>query len=286
MDIAAIQAFIEVARHRSFSKAAEALFLTQPAVSKRIAALEEELGRRLFDRIGRQILLTEAGKLLLPRANALIEETREMKRLVTNLSENLIGDLTMGTSHHIGLHRLPRVLKQFNSSHPEANLDIRFMDSEQACYEVEHGELELAIVTLPTNPAEGLEVTPIWLDRLRMVAGTDHPLAKSAPVPIGMLSDYPAVLPAKNTFTRSIIEDAFSRRETALQIGMSTNYLETLRMLAVTGFGWTVLPESMIDGELSVICDELVLDRPLGAVVHRSRTLSNAAKAMLDIAIN
>lgn len=284
MDIHAIQAFIEVARLESFSRAADSLFLTQPAVSKRIATLEDELGTRLFDRIGRQIALTEAGKLLLPRAHALIDESKEMKRLVSNLSESIGGDLTLGTSHHIGLRRLPPVLKKFNRSYPDVNLDIRFMDSEQACNDVEHGDLELAIVTLPTIPAPALEITPIWNDQLVMVASPSHPLAKIAPVSIETLSEHAAVLPAKNTFTRSIIEEAFQQQKIKMNIGMSTNYLETLRMLAVAGLGWTVLPQTMVDDELTIISDAMTLTRKLGAVVHRSRTLSNAGKAMLAIA--
>ncbi len=152
MDIASLQAFIAVAEHQSFSRAAEHLYLTQPAVSKRIAQLEVDLGVALFDRIGRRISLTQAGQALLPRARRLLNDAREIRRTLADLSGEISGRLLMGTSHHIGLHRLPGPLKHFTHSYPDVELDIRFMDSEAACHAVEIGDLELAIATLPPGP--------------------------------------------------------------------------------------------------------------------------------------
>ena len=106
-----LQIFEASVRFGSFTRAAEALFLTQPAVSKRVAQLEAELDVRLFDRIGRRISLTGAGTALLPRARRLINDAREPKRLVSDLSGEVRGRLLMATSHHIGLHRgVPLVL--------------------------------------------------------------------------------------------------------------------------------------------------------------------------------
>jgi DNA-binding transcriptional LysR family regulator len=109
MDIAALQAFVAVADCGSFSRGAEQVHLTQPAVSKRIAALEDELGARLFDRIGRGIHLTPAGEALLGRARNVLKELEDVKRGITNLSGSISGELLLATSHHIGLHRLPGV---------------------------------------------------------------------------------------------------------------------------------------------------------------------------------
>ena len=179
MDLSALQAFTEVARTGSFSEAAEALFLTQPAVSKRIAVLENELGARLFDRIGRRVAPTEAGTALLPRARRLLNDAADLKRLIADLEGSIGGTLIMATSHHIGLHRLPPVLRQFVSDYPDVMLDIRFMDSEAACKSVLSGELQLAIVTLPpTGELEKIAVTKVWPDPLVFATGPDHPLAE------------------------------------------------------------------------------------------------------------
>lgn len=281
MDMHALQAFVEVARRGSFSLAAEALFVTQPAVSKRVSTLEQELGARLFDRIGRKISLTEAGRALLPRARRLLIEAEDMKRFASSLSERVSGSLVMGTSHHIGLHRLPPVLKAFRASHASVNLDIRFMDSEQACHAVEQGDLELAIVTLPSSVPGNLQVEPIWTDRLHVVIEPGHPLNRGGKIPLQELAASPCVLPGSSTYTHSILKNAIADLDLELKVNMTTNYLETLKMLVKTGFGWSLIPHTMVDGDVAVLDTDLQLQRELGSVIHRQWTLSNAASAML-----
>jgi DNA-binding transcriptional LysR family regulator len=282
MDLHALQAFVEVARHGSFSGAAEALFVTQPAISKRVKALEEELATALFDRIGRKTSLTEAGRALLPRAKQLLDEAEDMRRFASSLSATVSGSLVMGTSHHIGLHRLPPVLKAFRAAYPAVRLDIRFMDSEQACHAVESGDLELAIVTLPSTVPDNLEVQAIWTDRLHVVAEPDHPLNTGRRISLGQLVTYPCVLPGSSTYTHSILKQAIGDLGPGLNVSMTTNYLETLKMLVKTGFGWSLIPHTMVDDEIAIIDTDLNLQRELGTVIHRQRTLSNAASAILE----
>jgi len=143
MDTAALTAFLEVARSASFSQAAEQLHLTQPAVSKRISGLEESLGVSLFDRVGRQVSLTEAGRALLPRAQQLLLDLEDMKRAVGNLSGPVTGTLKVGTSHHIGLHRLPPALPRLlQRSTGRCGWTCAFIDSEEAYDAVLAGDLE------------------------------------------------------------------------------------------------------------------------------------------------
>ena len=284
MDINNLRAFVEVAERGSFSLAAETLHLTQPAVSKRIATLESELDTRLFDRIGRQVSLTEGGQQLLPRARHMLDEAADIRRSLASLTGKVSGTLHMGTSHHIGLHRLPPVLQAFNHRYPEVQLDIRFMDSESACSAVEQGRLELGVVTLPTQPSPQLELTAIWDDPLYFVAGRDHPLSKIIRPDLKTLAQYQAVLPGIGTYTREILEQALEPWGVRIQTGMSTNYLETLKMLVAIGLGWSLLPGTMLKGPgLQILeIEELSLSRTLGIVRHRKRTLSNAAQAMLE----
>ncbi len=283
MDFEALTAFVAVADAESFSRAAEQLHLTQPAVSKRIAALESELDARLFDRIGRQVRLTVVGRELLPRARTLIDNVADTKRRILNLSGTVSGTLVMGTSHHIGLHHLPKILKAFSSNYPAVRLDIRFMDSEIACHAVAKGELELGVVTLPRRPLPDLKLRPLWPDPLGVVVGKSHPLAnpKSRPT-LRRLLEHTAVLPAPSTFTRAVLEQALGAHAERLKAGMSTNYLETLKMLAATGLGWTLLPLSMMDSDLVLLeIPGLKLSRKLGIATHEGHTLSNAATAMI-----
>lgn len=284
MDIANLQAFCAVADSRSFSEAAQRLHLTQPAISKRIAQLEAGLDCVLFDRIGRQIALTEAGQALLPRARRILFDMEDMRRELSNLSGVVGGTLRIGTSHHIGLHRLPPVLKRFSRQHPDVKLDIQFIESEMAFDLIMQGELELGIVTLPPEPHPTLHTRLVWHDPLAFMASRDHPLATIKDVSIRDLAHYPAILPGTATFTRRIVETLFHAQGQRIQLAMSTHYLETIRMMASIGLGWTVLPATLLDDplvELPVPGGKL--DRGLGVVFHPGHSLSNAARALLDL---
>jgi len=284
MDIAALKAFVAVAESGSFSRAAETVFLTQPAISKRIAALETELGTSLFDRIGRKVQLTEAGKALLGRAHTILMEVEDARRSITNLSGEISGTLAMAASHHIGLHRLPNALKAYNLRYPEVQLDLKFMDSEGACAAIEHGDLELGVVTLPEHASADLRTIKIWDDPLEIVVGVDHPLAKEKTIKPITLLNYPAILPGPGTITRELILTALAPVRDGIDVGMATNYMEVLKMLAAIGLGWSALPHTLIDENLHILKIEGVkIERQLGIVLHRERSLSNAARAMIDI---
>jgi len=284
MDISALQAFIAVAESGSFSRAGERIFLTQPAISKRIAALEQDIGARLFDRVGRKIHLTPAGEALLLRTRAVLGELEDIKRDITNLSGTIAGELSVATSHHIGLHRLPGPLKRFHETYTQVRLNLHFMDSEKACNAVARGELELAVVTLPPSAEPPLRVEKIWDDPLDIVVSRSHPLAQMKRVQAAMLLDYPAILPGLGTYTREIILNSFGPLRDRIQVGMATNYLEVLKMLAAIGLGWSALPRTMIDEGLKVVqIEKREIRRELGIVTHERRTLSNAGQSMIRI---
>jgi len=245
--------------------------------------LEAELDTRLFDRLGRAVRLTEAGGVLLPRALRILAELDDTRRALRNLSGVVTGPLTLATSHHIGLHRLPPVLRIFSSRYPQVRLDMRFMDSELAGAAVLRGEVDLAVITLPPRLEPPLEVLPLWPDPLIAIASPAHPLAEPATVTPESLSQYPAILPSEATFTRRIIEEGLARLGVTPLVAFSTNYLETIKMMVAVGLGWSILPRTMRDADLVELnVDGLRLERALGVVRHTGRTLSNAARAILD----
>lgn len=282
MDTQNLSAFIAVADAGSFTQAAASLHLSQPAVSKRITALEEQIGQSLFDRVGRRVTLTDAGRTLLPYAKKVLQDLEDGRRALSHLSEKVAGRLSIGTSHHIGLHRLPPVLRRYTQQYPEVDLDIHFMDSEVACQAVLAGKLELGIVTLPTQPLPHLETRQVWDDPLSFVVAPDHPLLTLDGAQLAQLANYPAVLPDAATYTHRIVTRALQQHGLTPRIRLATNYLETLKMLVGIGLGWSVLPDSMVDDTIRRLpMPELELHRELGAVWHERRTLSGAASALL-----
>ncbi len=285
MELTALQAFVAVAEAGSFSRAADSLFLTQPAISKRIAALEEDLRARLFDRMARSVELTEAGRALLPHARRVLAELETSRQVVADLSGTVGGRLRIGTSHHVGLHRLPPILRRYTSRYPDVELDLHFMDSEQACQAVDRGELELAVVTLPETPPETLAVETLWPDPLDFVAAPDHPLTRQTRMEVTDLAQWPAILPAVTTFTRRIVAAALRPSGMNLRIALETNYLETIKMMVSVGLGWSALPRTMNHGELSVLpLEGIRLERRLGLVSRVGRTPANAAGAFVEVA--
>lgn len=279
METIALKTFLDVASTGSFSASAERLHVSQPAISKRIAALESQLGQALLDRVGRQVLLTEAGHALLPYAQQVLSSLEDARRRLSQLHEGVAGRLSLGTSHHIGLHRLPPVLRRFIEDYPAVDLDMHFMDSEQACDAVLAGSLEMAIVTLPPNEQPRLATELLWPDPLDVVVCADHPLASETRVSLRSLAQFPAVLPDAQTYTHRIIRAALADIAQPLRIRLATNYLETLRMLTGIGLGWSVLPRSMLDQNLRALrVPGLSLRRELGIVRHRGRAESAAAR--------
>ena len=283
MDTQNLQAFLLVAETGSFSLAAEHLHLTQPAVSKRVALLEERLQRSLFDRIGRNISLTEAGEALLPHAKRIAQELLFAVQSVRDLEGEVGGTLRLATSHHIGLHRLPPILSYYSKAFPQVHIDIDFMDSEQAYDLIAQGKAELAIVTLSPVDEGSMITRPIWRDPLDFMVQREHILADGGQLTLADLSAHPAILPGLNTYTGQIIKRLFDQQGMQLQVSMATNYLETIRMMASVGLGWTILPRSMADHSLEKLdVDNAHIERTLGCVYHRGRSLSRAATAFMD----
>lgn len=282
MDIQNIRAFLMVAETQSFSRAAEKLFLTQPAISKRIATLEDSLDCQLFDRLGKNIQLTQAGQALIPSYQRILSEINETRRIISTLRSEVSGHLKFGTSHHIGLHRLPPILKQYTKLYHQVELDIQFMDSEQAAALILKGNIELALITLPDEIENHLSTIPVWTDTMFCVVAKDHVLAKQKYVTIKQLSEHGVLLQAESTHTRDIIDQAL-KLNPEIKIIMESNYLETIKAMIQNGLGWGVLPESMIDGSLHRLNIKGVkMKRHLGVLLHASRTLSSSANALLE----
>ena len=282
MHLDELESFIQVARLGSFSAAAQQLHISQPAMSKRIQSLEHHLGVTLFDRLGKRVRLTPAGELLVVKATAMLDLSKDMERDVGNLAQTVSGRLSMATSHHIGLHRLAPVLQRFTQDYPEVELDIQFEDSEVAHNLVRAGDIELAVVTL--NPAGEIEqpdlkTETVWEDPLCFVNAKPLPEVTS----LNQLATLPCILPGPNTFTGRIVTERFASQGLVLNPALSTNYLETISMLVSVGVGWSVLPLTMTSELHQLNPNCAPINRTLGWVTHAKRTQSNNANAFLQV---
>ncbi|MFT5548418.1 MAG: DNA-binding transcriptional LysR family regulator [Candidatus Azotimanducaceae bacterium] len=287
MQLSQVTAFITIAELESFSLAAERLHITQPAVSKRIRQLEQSMKTSLFDRIGKRSILTPNGLAFLPHAERILHEVKTYRSSLVGQNDKPSGSLTLATSHHIGLHRLPQILRDFKIKYPQVDLDLHFMDSEDACAAVANSEIELAIVTLPENADAKLNLETIWIDTLQIVLAPDHPLANDDHIDQLKLLDYPAILPSMGTFTRRIINNYFSTNKDHIKIILETNYLETIKVMVSANLGWSMLPASMLDKTVigkplnSSGMHGFEIQRVLGIVTRQNRTLSLSSQAFI-----
>ena len=283
MDNQNLSAFIIVAENKSFSEAAYVLDVTQSTISKRIALLESQVGKKLFDRIARRVALTEAGQELLPRARRILKEYANALQAINDLSGNVSGILRLAISHHLGLHRLPDLLKIFSKTYPDVVLDIEFMDSEKAYERVMQAKSEIGIITLGSEIHPNIHKKEIWDDPLKFVCSEDHALSKLLDPELEDLANFPVILPGLNTYTGRIVQNIFQYRQISLVTPMSTNYLETISKMVEIGLGWSVLPETLTKNLHSLSVNHTSIQRQLGYICHTKHTLSNAGVAFLSL---
>jgi len=284
MDTQNLKAFVAIHDLGSFSEAAEQLHLTQPAVSKRLAALEDQVGQSLMIRDTRQLQLTDAGRRLLPHARRILDEVHNASLAVKDMDAHIQGQVPVIASHHVGLHHLPAWLRGYVRDYPDVRVSLQFMDSDSAYAALMTRSAELAFVTLSeTLPAE-LEVLIRWNDPMVFVCSPDHPLAKLENPQLADLARYDALLPEAGTATFRAVSRLFLEANLTLSPEMPTNYLETLKVMTGVGLGWSVLPRTMLDPSLVRIRLDHIVDRTLGAVALRDRQLSRPALALVETA--
>ncbi|WP_372980591.1 LysR family transcriptional regulator [Marinobacter sediminum] len=283
MDSNSLRAFLTIVDQGSFSEAAEVLHLTQPAISKRLAALEHQLGTTLIDRSHRQIRLTEAGTRLLPHARLILDEIHNARVSLSPDNEALAGELQIIASHHIGLHHLPNWLRRFSSEYPDVKLNLQFMESDAAYAQMRKRKAELAFVTLSDSMESHFMVYEQWADPMAFATGPDHELTGQTPVTLSDLARYPALLPDTTTATYRTVSRLFLEANLPLQQQIPTNYLETIKMMTSVGLGWSVLPIRMLDNSVHRLDLGFSVSRVLGAIGLSGRRLSLAAQALLAI---
>jgi len=279
MKVSVLKAFVVAAREGSFSGAAEALHLTQPGLSKRIVALENELKHPLFERLSNGVLLTEAGRLLLPHAEAIVNRADDMKAALINLDNELSGPVRFGTTQHIALYHLQDSLQRFGQHYTHVDLHIDFLTSGEAEKKILSGLLDLACITEPLEKLPQLEYVRAGEEKLVFVVARDHALSGIDRLSLKDLGRFKAILPSSRSFTRQHVDQVFAERGVELDVLEPSDYFEVLRIMAATGMGWSLLAEPMVDDRFYRLpLTEFEIRRPLVLVSHRERSLSPACQ--------
>jgi len=286
MDYDQLASFLEVARLQSFSRAAEKIYRTQPAISAQVRLLEQECGERLFNRSGKRVQLTPAGEILQRYAQKIIDLHRDALQAIAELNQTARGKLQLGANEATCLYVLPKTFARFKQLYPLVQISIYRNFSHKIVQKVQEGAVEVGVVTLPQT-APNLEVIPVHHDEMQLVVPAKHPLAKHRSVTLEEVVQYPLILP-KTGRTRVVLDRLLREKRNELQISMELASVETIKKFVGAGLGLTFLSRSYAQpevaaGVLKVIPIEgLKLTRDLGLVYRRDRYLSLPAKVFIE----
>jgi LysR family transcriptional regulator, transcription activator of glutamate synthase operon len=291
MDLTQLAYFRAAATHEHFTRAAEAVHVAQPALSRQIRTLETELGLALFDRVGRGVRLTPAGGTILPRVERILAEVDGLRRDVRSLCGLEGGTVALGFLHSIGAHLLPAVLAAFRARHPAVGFSLHEAAWSELEERVVHGDLDLAITSPLPERRNDLVVKRLLRDDLVAALPPHHRLAFSQEVQLADLAHEPfIVLGASFGELRTITHDACSRSGFVPRVAFEAEGLATMRGLVGAGLGVALLPAMASrvrdDGSPAPVCRPLVgrpAHRIIGLVSHAQRALSPAAGAFADL---
>ena len=270
MELSQIETFLAVARTQSFTRAAESLFLTQPAVTRQIAALEEDLKTRLFDRLGRGTRLTASGTAFLEYAERVIELTNEARVAMREMEAGIGGRLQVGASSTLATYVLPPLLKAFREEYPNIEIAIHTGVSARIREMVRQGSVEIGFVTSETNSTrdrvswhqdgENKKDFPLLYEPLKgfttcVVVPPMHPLLLQSslpqlPISLATLSHWPLVLMEPGTNLRAYSDRLLAEEGSVPQIAMELDNVEAIKRMIEAGLGISLLPEVAVQAEV------------------------------------
>ena len=280
MELAQLEAFLQVAHHRSFSRAAEALFLTQPSVTARIQSLERELGERLFERSGRSVSLTDAGLAFIPHAQRALTAVQEGADAIDAVRHGEVGNIRIGASSSIGTYMLPDTMKRYRESRPGVHVNMSMGQTEQIVERLLAGLIHIAICRLTQHPE--LESIHMYNDTLVLIVPPGHPFARRKGVTLADAAEQPFIFFDRNSSYHGLVYGTFLRAGVAPESVMEIDSMEAIKHMVEAGLGLAILPEVSVRAEVAAgrlmqidISDiEQPAEREVGLHVLKNRIMS------------
>lgn len=283
MELNLLKSFVAVAEARSFSRAARAMYSTQPTLSRQIARLETELGARLFERYGRHVECTVSGQLLLPLAQAIITRTDEAVSLIREHAGTSSNNVRFGAVGNVMALLLTPMLVSFLAAFPNVSIDLVEKDDAQLEAAVISGELDCAVMT-PWGSTR-VATQHLLTEAILLVVPRGHRLAQLSAVPLSMLAGESILLPRATMNAGNIAADALRRAGFEPRFSYRANYPELSKALVRRGLGVAPMPKMLLSPEtlegLVVIPFEKPLYRDLNIIYPRDRPLPAAARALM-----
>lgn len=281
-----LKAFLAVAQHRHFSRAAEALALTQPAVSRSVRQLEMELGFKLLDRTTREVVLTEAGKRVAASVGRSLSELEQALFDSLHLNEGLRGKVKIASSPTISANLMPQCIVHCVRQYPEIEIALHDQVQRLVLAEVQGGEVDFGVIIEPTAPSE-LECEPILVEPFLLVCAADHPLAGLEEVDWRALNGEALVLLDYASGSRPLIDRALATQGIRCRVAQEVGHSTTAFKMVAAGVGLSVLPALALPlpDQAALVARPLVpaINRTVMLVKRKNRSLSAAAETVWQL---
>lgn len=282
-----------IATEGSFKRAADSLYVSQPAVSLQVQNLERQLNVPLFDRGGRRAQLTEAGHLLLEYGDRILSLCQETCRAIEDLQNLQGGTLIVGASQTTGTYLLPRMIGLFRQRYPEVAVQLHVHSTRRTSWSVANGQVDLAIIggEVPSELQESLEIIPYAEDELALIMPVFHPLANAEIIRREDLYQLKFIALDSQSTIRKVIDQVLSRSSidtSSLHIEMELNSIEAIKNAVQAGLGVAFVSISAIEKELQMgmlhrgRIETVVIDRTLSVIFNPNRYRSKAAEAFTE----
>lgn len=286
-----LQVFHTVAKLLSFTKAAETLHMTQPAVTFQVRQLEEHFNTRLFDRTHNRISLTEAGRRVFDYSDKIFDLYGEMENAVRELTGEVSGVLIIGASTTIAEYMLPSLLGDFKAKYPDVNVRLKVSNTEGIVNMVESNIIDLGVVEAPV-PNKNLAVELCRMDQLVAIVPPNHPLAKQSSIHPQVLMEYPYICREEGSGTREVIIEYLADQglnSNELNVIMELGSPEAIKGAVEAGIGITILSRATLGKELKLgtlvaVNLDPPLERPFSFVHQKQKFRQRAMDELLEFA--
>lgn len=288
MDINQLEVLVTVAREKSFSRAAEVLNRTQPAVSQAVRRLEQDIGEKLFDRSSKDGTLTHAGEVLVDYARQMLNLRYSAQTAIRDLRDLQQGKLTISANEHTVFCLLP-IIREFRKRHPLIKIEVQRGVASRIPKQITAREVELGVISFkPTDTS--LKAVPVLTDELVLIVSPRHRLADRSSVSVPDLADETFIAHNAPSPYRNKVIETFEKHKTRLNIAVELPSLEAIKRLVESGAGVALVPKltartEIVSGRLNGLSvQDLKLERKLNIVYRKNSVLSHAAQEFLKIA--
>jgi len=289
MDVRGLEVFLSVAKHLNYTRAGEEVNLSQPSVSVRIRQLETELGVELFEQLGKKVVLTEAGQVLVPHARRVIAAIEDAKQSIDELQGLERGSLRIGASTTPGMYLIPRVIARFKGRYPKIEIHLGIKDTRQIEAGVINNDYDFGFVG---GHLVGDEVAVLpWLtDELVLIVAPDHRLVRKRSIKADTLKKEKFIVRESGSATRAAVLNHLEKSELRIEAIMEMENPESVKKAVQSGLGIALISKFAVETELkakilvAVRVSDLDIRRELKIVYRRDKHLGRAAQAFIEIA--